>query len=167
MARSQPVIVLVTAHVPPEGMHPGLLGFFTARRALPGSLQEGPASGATQQNPCHNVILLEDDLPEGEPLSALHSTCAGLPGMALAFLRFSMATHFADCRTVGSGKSSVDIMSCRGRSNFTMHGLVSLVSTAQAHQLHPVQARARACCQRVVLVQANPCSMNPPRSCVL
>ena len=100
MARSQPVIVLVTAHAPPEGLHPGLLGFFTAQRALPGCLQKGPASGATQQTPRHNVILLEDDLPEADPLPALHSTWAGPPGTPLPFLRFAIATHFAECRTV-------------------------------------------------------------------
>ena len=141
MASSQPVIVVVTAQAPPKGMHPGLLGFITARRALPGCLQKGPASGATQRTPRHNVILLEDDLPEADPLPALHSTWAGLPGTPLPFLRFSIATHFAECGTVDNGRSCVDIMSCRGRSNFTVHGPVSLVSTTRAHQRHPVQAR--------------------------
>ena len=45
-----------------------------------------------------------------------------------------------------------------------MRGLVSLVFTAQGHQLHPVQARVRARYQRCVLVQADPCSMDFPRS---
>ena len=101
MASSQPVIVLVTAHALLEDMHPGLLGFFTAKKALPGVLQEGPASPENQPTPRQNVILLEDDLPEPGPRPALHSSRAGLPGKPLAFPLYLFTLQRVELRTIG------------------------------------------------------------------
>ena len=64
VAARQPVIMLVTAHLSPEDLHPALLENIAGRGPLP-SAQPG-ISGTSQLSVLRefrNVVLLETDLP--------------------------------------------------------------------------------------------------------
>ena len=81
-------------------------------------------------------------------------------------LCFFMATHLQSVKLWRAG----DLLwtSCLAQAEAISQRRRCLTgSTAPAHQLHPVQAHAVARCQRVVLQQANQCSMKPPRGRLL
>ena len=72
MASTQPLIVLATAHVLPEDMHPDLLRFFRGKEPPHSMDHMTSAAGISQTYPeaaLRNVVLLEDKLPSPEPRS--------------------------------------------------------------------------------------------------
>ena len=70
-AAAQPVIMLATAHLLPEDLHPDLLRFISGQGPLPSAQQGVPDTvQLPPRQALRNVVVLERSLPTPEPTSA-------------------------------------------------------------------------------------------------